>query len=86
MADYDISSLVAAAIAQKPADFRDALNGLIIDRAAAAVERYKDDIAHQLISPEDEAEDAEYEGEYDETDNTVEPETEEDVVDDEETE
>lgn len=85
MADYDISSLVAAAIAQKPADFRDALNGLIIDRAAAAVERYKDNIAQQLVAPEDaegEAEDAEYEGEYD----TEEPEVEDDVVDDEETE
>ena len=86
MADYNISNLVAAALAQRPADFRDALNGLIVDRAAAAVERYKEDIAQQLISPEDKAEDAEYEGEYDETGDTEESEVEDGVIDDEETE
>ena len=53
---YDLSDLIVSAIEQKPLDFENAFNDLVVDRIRDAVEQKKIDIAQQMYGYEPEEE------------------------------
>lgn len=53
---YDISDLIVSAIEQKPLDFENAFNDLVVDKIRDAVEQKKIDIAQQMYGYEPEEE------------------------------
>ena len=46
---YDVTDLIAAAAEQKPDEFSDAFNSLILDRLSTAVETRKQEIAATMF-------------------------------------
>lgn len=60
---YDVSDLVVSALEQRPLDFENAFNDLIVDRIRGAIEDKKIAIAKQMYGydPEEENDDAETE-------------------------
>lgn len=58
MNKYDVSDLIVSAIEQKPLDFENAFNDLVVDKIRDAVEQKKIDIAQQMYGydPEEEEE------------------------------
>lgn len=53
---YDVSDLVVSALEQRPLDFENAFNDLIIDRLQTAIHDKKVAIAQQMYGYEPEAE------------------------------
>ncbi|CAB4162860.1 hypothetical protein UFOVP787_151 [uncultured Caudovirales phage] len=53
---YDISDLVVAALEQKPLDFENAFNDLIVDRIASRINDEKINIARQMYNYNEEEE------------------------------
>lgn len=67
---YDLTDLVVSAIEQKPLDFENAFNDIIVDKLRDAIESKKIAIAQQMYGYE--AEDPEYEDAEIEQDSNIE--------------
>lgn len=61
---YTLNDLVFSAISQKPEEFSQAFNDLMIDRIQSAVEDKKQEIAQYIFNPvENETDEVEYDNE-----------------------
>jgi len=54
MDTFTIEDLVAASVAQKPGDFEEVFNNLILDKVATAVDQKKLEIAQTMFNPVEE--------------------------------
>lgn len=61
---YEIEDLINSAVLQKPTEFEDAFNDLIVDRIRNAIETKRTEIAQQLYNYEPEQFESEIELEY----------------------
>lgn len=61
---YEIEDLINSAVLQKPTEFEDAFNDLIVDRIRNAIETKRTEIAQQLYNYEPEQFENEIELEY----------------------
>lgn len=62
---YDVTDLIVSAVEQKPFDFENAFNDLIVDKIHSAIEAKKVEVAQQMYGyqPEEEYDDSETEEE-----------------------
>lgn len=74
-AQYSVQDLISTAFEQKPVDFENAFNSLIVDRLAAAVETKKIDVAQSMFA--DQASSEDYSSDETEEESEVETEQEE---------
>lgn len=47
---YDIEDLISTAVSQKPAEFGQAFNDIIVDKLQSAISNYKQDIAQTMFN------------------------------------
>lgn len=62
---YDVTDLIVSAVEQKPLDFENVFNDLIVDKIHSAIEAKKVEVAQQMYGyqPEEEYDDSETEEE-----------------------
>ena len=80
-----VQDLISLSYEQKPIEFENAFNSLILDRVAKAVDDKKIEVAQFMFNPQEEDSEVEDESEFDaETETEFESETEEDLEQDQE--
>lgn len=47
---YNVSDLVVSAIEQKPLDFQNILNDIMVDRAANAIDAYRMEVSQKIFN------------------------------------
>lgn len=60
---YTVTDLIKLSAEQKPIDFEQAFNSLMVDRVQLAVDAKKVEVAQSVFASQDEAEDEEFEAE-----------------------
>jgi len=54
---YNVSDLIVSATEQKPVEFQNTFNDIMVDRIATAVDNYRNDVAQNMFNGAESSED-----------------------------
>jgi len=54
---YNVSDLIVSTTEQKPVEFQNAFNDIMVDRIATAVDNYRNDVAQNMFNGAESSED-----------------------------